>query len=152
MQGRQERTLVPGAISLISTMMTLWLIAGLRESPFIWLPSVQTNSDKLLSPILIFLASVAVGNYGIGHVCQAILMGFTFLCYRTRFVDPKRLIDTFNVPVEFKRRIFSKALREPLLAEVHLRLHTRARQSLIDHCSRRNSGWYINSSSAIAFF
>ena len=58
----------------------------------------------------------------------------------------------FGINTNLSDRKIEKALRELLLAELHIRLHSHAPQSLIDHCSRRNSAWYIALNSTIASF
>lgn len=103
---------------------------------------------KELSAVLAFLAAVGVANVGMGYLCQIIATSSMFFFPRIRLVDFDRLVRVFGIPPD--PRIDKKALREELLAEMHIRLHSHAPQSLIDHCSRRNSAWYIAFSSAVA--
>lgn len=165
MQGRQERILIPSAIAPFSMMITLWASAGLINSPFAWFLFIRQADGKEISALLGLLAAVGVTNLGIGYICQAIVTPLMFFCPRIRFInDLEYLFRAFGITnldnistklaslgCHTSTKKIRRILRDLLLAEFHIRLHSHAPQQLIDHCSRRNSAWYIALDSAAAF-
>ena len=152
MQGRQERVLIPGAIGLLSALITLWSAAGLNNSPLQRFAFLQGVEGKELPVILGLLVAVGVTNFGIGYFCQIVFITWAFRP-RARFSDFGRLVSAFeiqDVVASSDPELVYERLHEPLLAEFHLRLHSHAPQSLLDYCSRRNSAWYIAGTSGVA--
>lgn len=152
MQGRRERVLIPASIALTSMLVTLWASAGLTNSPFTWFPFVPGPEGKELSALLGVLAAVGITNLGIGYICQVIITFVIFWRPKYRFIDFNKLVKAFaiKIPCKLEEKQVLNILMEPLLAELHIRLHSHAPQPLIDHCSRRNSAWYIALDSIMA--
>lgn len=168
MNGRGDRILVPSAVALIATGVTLWLASGGTKGPTDWFGS----SD----PILKFLVGAGIVTVGMGYLCSAIFTLRMLSSETCRLIDFSELMSAFGLriqpgvpnkkqlirqlmkPVWSGRRsaarsgarTFASSLEERLLNEFHLRLHSHAPQSLIDHCSRRNTAWYIAETSAVA--
>ncbi len=147
MQGRQDRVLIPASIVFISSFIILWSAVGFNKNPFIWFEFVQVTEGK---EILALLAALGITNIGLGYVCNIFFVTLMMVYPRARFIDFNNLIRAFGLAGNLCREQ-QKCLTEPLLAEFHLRLHSHAPQSLIDHCSRRNSAWYIAKTSSFAF-
>jgi hypothetical protein len=71
---------------------------------------------------------------------------------RCRLVDFSELMLAFGLKIRSgaNKRVIREKLQQRLLNEFHFRLHTHAPQSFIDHCSRRNTAWYIAKTSVVA--
>ena len=103
--------------------------------------------------ILTFLVTIGVTNFGIGYICNIITVGLAFKSERIRFADRfKRLAMALypGIPLECMSKGDRSNLREEVLAEFHVRLHSRAPQSFIDFCTRRNTSWYVAINSCVA--
>ena len=167
MNDRQNRILIPSAIALFSMVMTLWASTGFANSPLRWfhfISNVQANEIKLILNILL---AFGVSNIGIGSICYAATTLLFMIFPKIRITDLDELTKAFgfsqtelkshelnsklNMISRFKlERKKRKWLIRMLLAEFHLRFHSHAPQALIDHCSRRNSSWYISLNNAFA--
>jgi hypothetical protein len=153
MNGRRDRILIPSAVALISMGSTLWL-ANLRTKDMTDLLSLNVPS---LNPTLDFLVGAGIVTIGIGYLCNA-LFTLRMLCSeKCRFIDFSKLVSAFGLSEpKYEKQSWCqqrkewKQLKEELLDEFHLRLHSHAPQSLIDYCSRHNSAWYIAKTSALA--
>jgi len=99
-----------------------------------------------------FLVSTGIVTLGIGFLCNALFVFYFFLFPSCRFVDFSKLMRAFGLEAKNGNltREQQRGVEEPLLDELHLRLHSHAPQTLIGFCSRRNSGWYISITSGIA--
>lgn len=155
MGGRQNRILIPSGVALISFGSTLWLVSGGTNSLF----DLFGGENKELK----FLVNAGVATLGIGYLCNALFVIWMFLWPATRFGDFQRLMQAFGIEETKSRElrwweIFLhrqrwrrwEQLKQPLLDEFHLRLHSHAPQTLIGYCSRRNTGWYIAYTSGLA--
>jgi hypothetical protein len=103
--------------------------------------------------MLDFLVKAGIVTIGIGYLCNALFTIWMLNRETCRLVDFSKLMLAFGLSVPRDRKLScyqQRRLEEQLLAEFHLRLHSHAPQSLIDHCSRRTSGWYIAKTSALA--
>lgn len=147
MEGGKERLLVPAPIILIIIGMTLWLSAGLSRNPLIWFDFGQ--DWKYLVPSII---AIGVTNLGFGYILNIIFVARFFSKKESRYADFRRFLSTFRIKIEDGRPVqdYYKYLEEPVLAEFHFRLHSRAPQSFIDWTIRRNTAWYIAKASAVA--
>jgi hypothetical protein len=147
--GRQERFLIPGTVAFLAALLTLWACAGLETGPVKWLPFIGTNQD-VLPPVLSFIAALGIANLGVGYMCHIIYTAVMLKIDCIRFIDLRRLVRAFGLDASKVGDASLQRIREDLLAEFHLRLHSHAPASLVAHCSRRNSGWYIAQTSALA--
>ncbi len=146
-ENRKDRMIIPAAVGLGSTFLTLWFGIGLHRDPAAWF-GAQTGDFKGL---LALLLTIGVANYGLGYLCNAIHSGIFMLWRHERFVDFDRLASIFGVPTtkSYCRKSL-RLLENEILGAFHLRLHSHAPPSLIDWCSRRNSAWYISRASLFA--
>jgi hypothetical protein len=147
--GRQDRFLIPGTVAFLSALLTLWVCAGLETGPLKWLPFIESNQDGLPS-VLKFITALGVANLGVGYICHVIYTAVMLKIDCIRFIDLHRLARAFGLDTSKAKDASLRSIREDLLAEFHLRLHSHASASLVAHCSRRNSGWYIAQTSALA--
>lgn len=154
MNGRKDRILVPSAVALIAFGATLLLASDITRCPCLWL---YCKSGTMFDfPEL--LVSTGILTVGIGYLCHALFTCWTLKCRESRLVDFPELISVFGLT---KKKLSNEELQklnedelqkleDELLAEFHLRLHSHAPSTLIDFCSRRNTGWYVAKTSAIA--
>ena len=96
MQSRNERLLVPSAVALISTFMTLWFSAGLNNSPFIWFDFLKQHNSKELSTFFGFLVGVGVTNLAFGYSAVA-YSELEFRKKESRFIDFQRFMACFQL-------------------------------------------------------
>ena len=145
MNGRRDRILVPSAVALIAIGATLWLSSGGARNPTDWFNGL---SDAWLG----FLVGAGIVTVGIGYLCNALFTLWMLRRESCRFVDFARLMSAFGLRImdARRRKVIVGQLHERLLDEFHLRFHSHAPQSLIDHCSRRNTAWYVAKTSALA--
>lgn len=145
MDGRQNRIIIPSAVALVAIGVTLLLADG---------GTILTgwfggeNSKNFPE----FLVKAGVVSVGVGYLCHALFVLYTFLSSSCRFVDFSKLLHAFGLKYKNGNltRGQQRALEEHLLDEFHLRLHSHAPQTLIGFCSRRNTAWYISITSGIA--
>ena len=157
MQDRQIRFTVPAAYALGSTIITLWLVAGLDRSPFDWFTFLKDTSSKTtnLGPLLSLLVAIAITNFGLGYVCHSLFTLYMFMRKSERFVDFNRLLKTFKLTPKKECKLSNQKqalLERMLLAEFHARLHSHAPSTLLDWCTRRNTAWYVAKTCSIALW
>ena len=158
MDGRQNRILIPSSVALISFGSTFWLVGG-DTSTLLKLFGGQSGDEAT------FLLSAGSVSLGIGYLCNALFLLYTLCRLSSRIVNFPRLLEVFGLKDSkseergrnLGRNLSSvwrwrqrRQLGEPLLDEVHLRLHSYAPQTLIDFCTRRNTAWYIANTSGLA--
>ncbi len=157
MNDRKDRILIPSAVALIAFGATLLLASDITRCPCLWLYCVSGKTFDFLK----ILVSTGIITVGIGYFCHAVFTGWTLYCRKSRLVDFPKLISAFglideklsNEDLKDKVKLTKDELRkleDELLAEFHLRLHSNAPRKLIEFCTRRNTGWYVAKTSAIA--
>jgi hypothetical protein len=152
----EQRILVPAAIVFMSMLVTLWFSIGLEKNPFQWFPfAVQPNKTDA-KPLFELLIALGITNVAIGYICHGLFTFWMMVWPRERFIDVDRLLGAFGLQVKVKcesqRKKIHKEIRPYLLAEFHTRLHSHAPDKLIEHCTHRNTSWYVAKTSAIASY
>ncbi len=146
MHDRVQRYIIPATVVLMTAAMTIWFGAKPTDGDSIWKDLLDLkNAGVIVS------AAIAVGvtNYGLGYVCHAIFCAFMFFSRRERLVDIDRLIGAFGLTDRLAGGLTRRQL-DAILSEFHLRLHSNASCTLREHCTRRNSAWYIAKTCVIA--
>ena len=103
------------------------------------------------STLIKFIVDAGIITLGIGYLCNALFTFWMLSCRKSRLYDFSKLILAFGLVR--KKELCEEQLQkleDELMDEFHLRLHSHAPQTLIDFCSRRNTGWYISKTSALA--
>lgn len=133
MKDRSDRLIVPASV-----------FAAFFAIPIaIWLESIDKFSINDLHDVSKYSIIFGFPGYLMHWLATTFVLSFDWF----RLVDPKKLMNSFGINNE---NVCSEELRTSLLAEFHLRFHSHAPQSLIDHGTRRNTAMYISLSSAFA--
>jgi hypothetical protein len=144
MDQRIQRYVIPATIVLMTAVLTVWVGAQPANPQFSWWQKIfELGNTGIISTVI----TIAITNLGLGFVCNMIFYVVMFSWPKERFVDTSRLLQAFGLDDSTNDSI---QLRNALMGELHLRLHSHAQTSLLEHFTRRNSGYYIAKTSAIA--
>ncbi len=161
---RDYRLTIPGAVLLITIIITLWLAAGWSRGPFHFFPWIPVDL-KTGAGLLAALVSLIVPGFAGGFVCSAFLVllmnipGLEKLLWRNLRSLEKNLglpkpnstaSDRKCLAQWWKRRIERRKELRCAKAEFHLRLHCHAPKELLDFATRRLTAMYASWSSVIA--
>lgn len=141
MHDRIQRYVIPATIVLMTAVLTVLVGTQGIKGTDVWRGLTAAGNSGIISAII----TVAITNLGLGYVCHAIFCAVMFR-QKERIVDRGRLLQAFGL----KTQSLCSHQLEALLGEFHLRFHTTAPESLREHCTRRNSAWYIAKTCAIA--
>jgi len=151
MHDRIQRYVIPATVVLMTAAMTI--LVGAKPLAPLW-KSVSTLGT---AGVITAIITVGVTNYGLGYVCHAIFCVMMFAKRTERFGDSRylaRLLKAFgssSKPTEPTEVTDSELDLDRILGQFHLRLHSsQVPECLRDHCTRRNSAWYIAKTCAIA--
>lgn len=149
---RKERILVPSAVALISIGSTLWLASGGTQNPIRWFNDLPPGAAPQFNAMLGFLVSAGIVTVGLGYLCSAVFTLYMLQSEKCRLIDFSKMMYAFGLRMreDANKKSVRRDLQDRLLDEFHIRLHSHAPQSLIDHCSRRNTVWYLAKTSAFA--
>ena len=146
MHDRLQRYVIPATVVLMSAILTVWL-GGVPTSNQMPDSSFFNGGD---TDMLAFVIAVGVTNFGLGYISHALFLALMFLSQKERLIAPDRLLCAFQVQVKSQGNKTRRRHRNSLLGEFHFRFHSRAGKNIVDHCTRRNSAWYIAKTSGIA--
>ncbi len=145
MDGRLQRYTIPATIVLMCFIITIFVGAQFVNKEVLWDTIKTLQSTGLIA----LLVAIGLTNYGLGYICHVLFSAWMFWRRKGRLVDPQRLCQIYKVPI-FTKATVPRKITNVLMADFHFRLHSSQNESLISHFSRRNSGWFITKSSAIA--
>jgi hypothetical protein len=146
MHDRIQRYVIPATVVLMVVVMTIWLGAKATGTGSLWRNLLDAGNAGMVAAVI----ALGVTNYGLGYVCHAIFCFVMFHCQKERLVSTKRLLNAFRLTTPDPGGKVTRKQFDAILGEFHLRLHSRASASLREHCTRRNSAWYITKTCVIA--
>ena len=137
---RDYRLTIPGAILILVFCLTLCAGTGFRESPVkTWFPWLAVSNPEYFTSVVGTIVALLVTNFAGGFLCYSLTMLPFVRRHGTWLLSEQDLerIETEVTNCQLGDGTRRNDSHREVMAEMHLRLHSHAPQTVMDFLTRR---------------